>query len=652
MRYGKRTTAHENSIFRGEIIMRKRYHCFLEIFVLLILCVIGGLSQAKAEEFKLPDMASGKVVLSWTELKTLLEELERSKAKAGEKPKEEILPVEYAIVEAQFNGSVEEKSARFEANCSVQVLKDGWVMIPFFSGNIGIEAAKIDVQEAQFVKDTDGYRLIARGPGILSICVTFRVPVQIDNLLHTLSFKTPRAVINRVRLRIPGKGVTIVQADPRAQITQAEDAMIFQTVLGESDELKVSWSIEKEDGVSRKSSAQVLSLVSVEKAALSVFSTVVLKNLVALDQVQFQIPADVEILDVKSPEIERWSAEQAGETQIITMTGQNDRHAAIEIALSYRRRIPALPVQAPVPMVDVSGVDDLEGFLGVEVLDNLEVTSGEAQNGVSVPAKNLPKALWQKASSPLLYGYEYHVHTFNTSLSLKSYQEIQTVVANVDMVDCVTHRTLEGKSITRVKYFIRNNDRQFLTLKLPGQSRIWQAFLDGTPVKPAQKETGEILIPMKKSSTQGEALQSFSIEIGYITEVGKLSLKGDLLNELPGVDLPINYLRWSLYLPEYYEYSGFEGPLKQVEQWSNANAGIFSPTTQIDIPTQGKLFRFEKYLIVDETPYMKGKYGQYLGDDIFLTLQPRNIQLSSESEATSGTYKQQFEQIAPNRFSK
>ena len=639
--------------------MKKYCDCLLWIFMVSVLCVVCFPLHARAEEFKLPDMESGKVVLSWTELKTILEELERSRIKAGEKPKEEAPPVEYAIIEAQFNGSVEEKSARFEVTCAVQVLKDGWVMVPFFSGNIGVESVNIDAPGAQLVKDTDGYRLIAKGPGNFPIRATFRAPVQIDNLLHTVAFKTPRAVINRVALRIPEKGATIVQADPRAQITQTDDVTTFQTVLGESDEFKVSWSIEKEAGISRKSAAQLLSLASVEKSAISVLSTVVLKNVVSLEQVQFRLPPDVEILDVKSPDIERWTAEQSGEAQIIKLTGQKERRAAMEIALSYRRRIPTLPVQVPVPILDVSGIDDLEGFLGVEVLENLEVTAGEIQNGIQIPAKNLPQALWQKASSPLLYGYEFHVHSFNTALNLKSYQEIQTVVANVDMVDCVTHRTLEGKSITRVKYFIRNNDRQFLSLKLPGQSRIWQAFFDGTPVKPAQKETGEILIPMKKSSAQGEALQSFSIEIGYITEVGKLSLKGDLLNELPGIDLPINYLRWSLYLPEYYEYSGFEGPLKQVEQWSNANSTVPSTKTQIDIPTQGKLFLFEKYLIVDETPYIKGKYGQYLGSDLFLTMQPGNMPLSSvrretqaESDETLDKSKQQIQQIAPNRYSK
>ena len=151
-------------------------------------------------------------------------------------------------------------------------------------------------------------------------------------------------------------------------------------------------------------------------------------------------------------------------------------------------------------------------------------------------------------------------------------------------------------------------------------------FLDGIPIKPAQKKAGEILFPMKKSTTEGEGLQSFLIEFSYITEVSKLTLKGEFLNELPGLDLPVSLLKWTLYLPEDYEYTNFGGPLKQVTEFSSSKIDVDSTKVQIDIPIQGKQFLFEKYLVVDETPYVRGKYGQHLGDDIFLSVQPGNMQ--------------------------
>lgn len=631
-----------------------RVFTILKSFIVSICIVYSCLSQTFAEEFILPGIESGRVVLTWPELKTLLEELEEFKRAAAEdktsEEKEDIPPVEYSIVEAQLDGFVKGETVRFEANFSVHVLKTGWTSIHFFPDNVGIESVNIypadnskdylspgmesewqenqDVEEvlAQFVWGKDGYSLIAKGPGVFAVRVTFHIPLQIENLIHTLLLTPPPSVINRFMLHIPEKEVNILQTNPYGHITQTDEGMTFQTVLSKRDTLKLVWKVEKDAGVYRKSIAVMRSLASVEKSTISVSNTVILKHLVSLDQVKLHVPLDVEILNVTSADIERWSTEQSEHTQVIKFTGQTDRRTPVELELVYRLRLPSLPAQVAIPIITIDGVDTLEGFLGVEILGNLEITPEEAYNKFLIPAKNLPKVLWQKASSPLLHGYEFHDNTFSASLNIKSYQEVQTVVANVDMVDCVTHRTLEGKSVTRARYFIRNNDRQFLTISLPEKSRILQAFLDGAPIKPAQKETGVILFPMKKSTAQGEELQSFSIEFSYITEVSKLSLKGEFINKLPGIDLPASLLRWTLYLPEDYEYTNFEGPLKQVQQFSSATSDLNSAAVQGEIVSQGKQFLFEKYLIVDEIPYVRGKYGQYLGDDIFLSVQPGSMQ--------------------------
>lgn len=387
-------------------------------------------------------------------------------------------------------------------------------------------------------------------------------------------------------------------------------------VLSERDPFQLQWKVKKESGLTRKSSALFHTLASIDKSDMRLSTTLVLKHISALETITFSLPLAVEIINVTSSAMTQWSAQKLAEEQEIKIAGQVGATTQIKIHFTYRLRFETLPLETRVPILKIRGVDHLEGFLGVEVLGNLEVNQQAVKNGISIPAKNLPKVLWQEAASPLLYGYQFYTHRFQSAVNIRRYQEIQTVIANVDRVDCVTHRTLEGKSMTRIVYFIRNNDRQFLSLTLPKNSTIWQTFLDGQPVKPAQKESGEILIPMKKSTSQGEELQSFSIEMGYISEVNKLSLKGDILNQLPAIDIPISYLKWQLYLPEYYEYSQFEGPLKQVTQFSIPNQR--NPIkAQIEIPTQGQRFLFEKHLIVSEKPYVRGKYGQFLGDDIF-----------------------------------
>lgn len=629
----------------------------------VILIGLIWFSQGFSES--LPNIDTGKVVLPWEELKKLLEEIDSLKQKknqADKQPSKESPPVEYSITEANFLGEVKGGSVKFEGKFSVQVLKEGWVTIPFFSNEVGIETIRIELSKtnkpeeqnndppkelhlAHFVRDAQGYSFLAKGPKMFSIQVSFYVPIQMDELTYTISFLPPRSVTNHLTLKIPEKGVNLLKVNANSQFIQEPQLTTVETVLSERDTLNLSWKIEKESGIHRKSLATLHALASVDKSEILVLSTLTLEHLTTLEQISLRLPLEAEILNLKSLNVEQWATEKQGGTQVIKVTGQADLHTPLKMDISYRLRLSHLPIEIMIPSLMVTGVDNFEGALGIEALGNLEISPQNVQHGISIPAKNLPKPLWQKASNPLLYGYQFYENTFSLTLGIKSYQEIQTIVANVDMMDGVTHRTLEGKSMTRVLYAIRNNDRQFLTLTLPDRSHLWQAFLDGTPVKPAQKDTKEILIPMKKSFSEGEELQSFSIEIGYVTEVDKLSLKGDILNQLPMIDIPMSYLRWSLFLPEYYEYSRFEGPLKQVLQFSNTTETLTKP--QIDIPTQGQHFLFEKHLVVDEKPYVRGKYGQFLGNDIFLSLHPMD---TSSSEASSSGGEDNYKlQVIPNR---
>jgi len=621
----------------------------ISLCCLLAACMSSA--WADESEISLPDFESGRIVLTWSELKTLLDELDALKRELNAlKPKDEAEdepPLEYAIVEAHLRGATEEERARLTATTTIQVFASGWTTIPFLPAHIGIESVDIALAEAQseksgwiswaeskesalpptaqIVRGADGYDIIAHGPATFAVDAVFYAPIRVENLVHTLTFTPPAAVINRLELDIPAKGVNIEQMLPSGRITQTDEQTSIQTVLNQHDELRLVWRIDKDTGLHRKRSATAHSLLSVEKSALTVSSTITLNHVTSLDQVALLLPADVDILHVTSAMIEGWTAQQSSGGQRITLTGAIDRRAAVELTLGYRMPLPELPAQVPIPALVVEGVELFHGFVGVEVLGSLDITPEDSAGRFLIPAKNLPQDLWHVSSSPLLHGYEFHNNDFSATLDIKRYQEIQTVVANVDLVECVTHRTLAGKSMSRVRYFVRNNDRQFLTLTLPDNSRIWQAFLDGEPVKPAQKDTGEVLIPMKKSGTQGEELQSFTIEIGYVTEVSKLSLKGDLVSELPGIDVPMSHLRWTLYVPEDYDYTNFEGPLKQVAEFSPGSVNVTGFKPQIDIPMQGKPFRFEKFLMIDEIPYVRGKYGQYLGDDIYLAVQPQNL---------------------------
>ena len=231
--------------------------------IIVILIGLILFSQSFAEP--LPNIDTGKVVLSWEELKKLLDEIDNLKQKkeADKQPLKESPPVDYSITEANFLGEVKGSSVKFEGKFSVQVLKEGWVTIPFFNNEVGIETIRIELSKpnkpdesnndpakelhlAHFVRDTKGYSFLAKGPKIFTIQVSFYVPLQMDELTYTLSFPPPRSVTNHLTLRIPEKGVNILQINANSQFTQEPQLTTVETVLSERDTLKLSWKIEKD----------------------------------------------------------------------------------------------------------------------------------------------------------------------------------------------------------------------------------------------------------------------------------------------------------------------------------------------------------------------------------------------------------------------
>ena len=88
--------------------------------------------------------------------------------------------------------------------------------------------------------------------------------------------------------------------------------------------------------------------------------------------------------------------------------------------------------------------------------------------------------------------------------------------------------------------------------------------------------------------------------------------------------------------------------MKQVAQFAaalDANA-----KTMIDIPLQGKQFLFEKFLLVDETPYVRGKYGQHLGDDIFLSVrgaipaEDKDVMFDEQTQSAPSSVRKTYNQ--------
>jgi hypothetical protein len=119
---------------------------------------------------------------------------------------------------------------------------------------------------------------------------------------------------------------------------------------------------------------------------------------------------------------------------------------------------------------------------------------------------------------------------------------------------------------------VRNQLKQYLSLRLPPGAEMWSAFVGGQPVKPTQSKDGTYRIPLAKSQWGQDGQQGFPVEVIYYRAVPKFLPVGYRAMSLPMPDAPVSRMVWSLYLPEKYRFAYFGGDVEKGQTARTWNA--------------------------------------------------------------------------------
>jgi hypothetical protein len=150
-------------------------------------------------------------------------------------------------------------------------------------------------------------------------------------------------------------------------------------------------------------------------------------------------------------------------------------------------------------------------------------------------------------------------------LDVKKHEKIAMPVATINSANIVTMFTEDGKVIHRIVYQVRNSAKQFLEIKLPENADVWTVFVDNQPVESSLNGQGKLLVPLIRSHSVDDQLNTFPVEVIYAKVADHFSLFGSRGSKLPEADLMISQLMWSVYLPNDYSYNYFSSTLEKEE---------------------------------------------------------------------------------------
>ncbi len=287
-----------------------------------------------------------------------------------------------------------------------------------------------------------------------------------------------------------------------------------------------------------------------------------------MDAFRLEIPSDITVLGVNAGGVQDWDVEPLeGEEgrSLLTVSLNFKAQQNFSFHVSFEKALGGTTVKTAIPDIAIRDVLRDRGTIAIAAATNVEITpEGKIENATPVDPSELPQTLGTGAGQTVLYAFKYLKHPVKVTLNVVKHDDLDVKRTIVESAQIVTFLSPEGKWITSARFRVKNNRKQYLSMTLPEDAKVWGAYLEDRPVKPALREDGAVLVPLKKTRlTSSGELEAFPVEVVYYQQGEKLWGVGSMDAVGPILDVDVLEANWEFFLPRDRYYYGFEGNLQE-----------------------------------------------------------------------------------------
>lgn len=435
--------------------------------------------------------------------------------------------------------------------------------IPLVSDQVGLIDVKVN-RGKSFVMSRGGkYHLVIDKPGRYTLNIEYLLKVKRERENGPGSFQVDvmPAPISQFEFIIPEDVEVFIDPAIKVETLHAENRTEAWAVMPNTNSIEVRWTkalpkteIETVE-LAPKLYAETSTYAAIGGGVIECHSEIQFSILQAeVSHLQIAVPDDVSILSVNSKELRDWKASKKDNIQYLDVFlnfGTKGQHV---VDVTFERNVDESTQVVEMPWIRAMGVERENGFYGIAASTNLEIDVGKSDRVTRIDSKQLPPYIWQQANRPILLAFKYLNNPISIEVEMTRHEELPVLVAAIDSSFPETLLTKDGRALTKLVYHVRNNVKQYLRIKLPEKATVWSSFVDGNPVKPAKDKDGNVLISLKKSQHGGNDVTQFPVEVVYLDEAKPVKGWGKAKLTLPAVDLPVNQLNWTVYLPDDFIY--------------------------------------------------------------------------------------------------
>ncbi len=515
---------------------------------------------------------------------------------------------------SRYTGSLQDGALSVTLELTATLSGEGlWKTVPLVGEGIVVVSAT-DGRHALPMSRDSGYHVwITDEVGEVDLTLELLVPPSGPRGALEFDMLVPRTPITAVDIDFPAEDLQPrLRGAVRESITTRPGGTRLQADLAPTSRLHlVGFHDLGADESEREARlyAESLNLLSVQEGRLEQF-VVIRYNILYAGAQRFDvdIPAGLTVVSAEGEGAFRYRLEpQAdGTTRLLGETAYPIR-SRYEISLRLAGAVAGESVEIALPRA--VGVARETGWMGVEVVGNLQLTEVSRQEALAVEVQQLPWEMLDAAVSPILRAYRYHTQGARITLSGEAFTEQELAGGSIDLLEADTVISSEGAALTDLRIHLRNRLRHSLRLELPEGASVRQAMLDDSPVQPSRTPDGALLLPLRRSE---DVREGFVVEVVYEHPVPLPGLLGAVSMELPRMDVPISAADWSLHLPGNRVYSRLRGEVEPqsfvgMARWFSppvAGGGLSDgrAESRISLPGGGVELSHRRYWIGEGAP--------------------------------------------------
>lgn len=239
-------------------------------------------------------------------------------------------------------------------------------------------------------------------------------------------------------------------------------------------------------------------------------------------------------------------------------------HGRTRITVQYSQPYTEGATNAALRTIEALDVHLQRGFLSVQGGRRLEASVlPDPSRLQSSDLESLPRALFENLGP--IQGHELFRLVEGSAVvgvRIQRHEAERVLPARVDRLTLSTIPSQGGSLLTRAELTLVPGDKQLLPVTLPEGASFWAAFVGGNSAR-TWRDAGRVLIPLEQHARTAEPV---TVEFYYLSTAPAANRGGQFTLRCPKFDLPLENIRWHVYLAPQWSLTAWDGNFQLEEQ--------------------------------------------------------------------------------------